>query len=178
MWPAGARQGNALWTLQPGGPAGRSIVRPFKLGVEFAREPAEAARLGRELRLDARSANIIQGAAEIAAIWPRLGGDDLAPSAIYNLLKGIDPAALSAYSRIGVLQRDEVAYERLMRYLEHLRNVKSEITGDYLRELGLPPGPLYRELLDGLLAAKLDGLLPTREDEERWIHAWLSARGL
>lgn len=38
------------------------------------------------------------------------------------------------------------------------------VTGDDLRELGLPPGPLYREILRALEDAQLDGRLADRDD--------------
>jgi HD domain len=37
------------------------------------------------------------------------------------------------------------------------------ITGDDLKALGLPPGPLYKELLDAVREAQLDGRVATRE---------------
>ena len=39
------------------------------------------------------------------------------------------------------------------------------IGGDQLMRLGVEQGPLYRELLDAILAAKLDGRVSNLEDE-------------
>ena len=41
------------------------------------------------------------------------------------------------------------------------------LTGDDLKNLGLPAGPRYRKLLAELLDAKLDGLVRNREEESR-----------
>jgi tRNA nucleotidyltransferase (CCA-adding enzyme) len=43
------------------------------------------------------------------------------------------------------------------RYYQEWRLVKTDITGDHLRQLGLKPGPRYAVILDRLLAARLDG---------------------
>ena len=50
-------------------------------------------------------------------------------------------------------------------YLEKWRNVKPYTTGDDLNQLGLTPGPKYKEILSRLCAAWLDGDVKTKEDE-------------
>lgn len=51
----------------------------------------------------------------------------------------------------------------LSRYIYQGRLEKADVTGADLRDMGLPPGPLYGRILREVLAAKLDGLAPTRE---------------
>jgi tRNA nucleotidyltransferase (CCA-adding enzyme) len=43
--------------------------------------------------------------------------------------------------------------------------VQPLIKGKDLRDMGLPPGPRYREILDAILDQKLNGHLDTRSDE-------------
>jgi tRNA nucleotidyltransferase (CCA-adding enzyme) len=50
-------------------------------------------------------------------------------------------------------------------YLEKWQHVKAITTGDDLKQLGLEPGPKYKEILDRLRAAWLDGEVTTREEE-------------
>jgi poly(A) polymerase len=38
------------------------------------------------------------------------------------------------------------------------------ITGDDLRDLGIPPGPLYKRLLDAVREAQLEGAVRTKEE--------------
>ena len=45
----------------------------------------------------------------------------------------------------------------LDRYMAEWRHVRPTLTGDDLRALGLPPGPVYTRILDTLLSARLDG---------------------
>ena len=45
----------------------------------------------------------------------------------------------------------------LEQYFREWRFVKTAVTGNDLREMGLKPSPLFGELLEKLLAARLDG---------------------
>ena len=50
-------------------------------------------------------------------------------------------------------------------YFTKLHEVRTLIGGEDLKELGIQQGPLYRELLDAVLSAKLNGRAASREDE-------------
>jgi tRNA nucleotidyltransferase (CCA-adding enzyme) len=65
--------------------------------------------------------------------------------------------------------KDEQKRRLISRYYTRLAGVKPLLRGRDLKTLGIPPGALYRELLDGLLRAKLDGEVSTREDEVEWV---------
>jgi len=82
-------------------------------------------------------------------------------STTYRLLRPIPEPAL----RILALLESGAAGARIADYLGNLCSVKTEITGRDLRALGLEPGPRYRQTLDRLLCARLDGRTRTREDE-------------
>ena len=62
--------------------------------------------------------------------------------------------------------------------LRHSVPSSDEIMNEYLRGLGVPPGPVYRRVLGELMDAKLDGKVPGREDEERFVREWLGREGL
>ncbi len=59
----------------------------------------------------------------------------------------------------------EIGVARVKNYLSRFRFVSPELTGNDLREMGIDPGPKYREILDGLRAARLDALVKTRQEE-------------
>lgn len=50
-------------------------------------------------------------------------------------------------------------------YVTQLRGVSCSVTGDDLKSMGLPPGPRYREVLDVVLKARLNGEVSTHADE-------------
>ena len=112
---------------------------------------------------------LMHDAAELIGLWPRLGEEAQMPSVTYRLLHGIDPRALESAPQIDPLTQDTIPYERLRDYLDRLRHVKTELDGHYLRSIGVAPGAIYRKVLDGLLDAKLDGLLHNRADEEEFV---------
>ena len=52
-------------------------------------------------------------------------------------------------------------------YLSKWRYVHPLIDGNYLREIGLPPGPGYKHILKELRKAWLDGLVTNQEQERK-----------
>lgn len=54
----------------------------------------------------------------------------------------------------------------LLSYVNEWRLIQPHTNGGALKELGLPPGPLYRRLLDALRRAWLDGQIHTVEEEQ------------
>lgn len=50
-------------------------------------------------------------------------------------------------------------------YVTQLRGVSCSVTGDDLKSMGLRPGPRYREILDVVLKARLNGEVSTHADE-------------
>lgn len=57
------------------------------------------------------------------------------------------------------------------RYLADMYDVKPLLDGYALQQLGVAPGPHLGRLLRELRAARLDGLVTTREDEVAWVVA-------
>ena len=49
------------------------------------------------------------------------------------------------------------------------QRVRPILRGDDLRTLGIRPGPIYRDILNSLLYARLDGHVQGRDDELRFV---------
>lgn len=147
------------------------------LGAEQG-SPEAAESLARWLHLPVQTIQLMRDAAHLIQIWPQIGEDTQIPSQTYNLLSGLDVNALEAYRRIQALSKDAAAWQRLNLYLDTLRHVKTVLNGDYLKNLGIPPGPAYKRVLDELLNAKLDGEVPEIADEERFVRERLGKWGL
>ncbi len=90
----------------------------------------------------------------------------LPSSRVYDLLAPLDVEALLLMM---AKAKQETAKKYISLYLTHLRNVKIMLSGDDLKNLGLPAGPRYRKLLAELLDAKLDGLVRNREEELAYV---------
>jgi tRNA nucleotidyltransferase (CCA-adding enzyme) len=58
-------------------------------------------------------------------------------------------------------------------YYNQLRTVHPIIGGEDLKALGLKPGPLFRQILETVRDAKLNGEVKTREDELNLVRRWI-----
>jgi hypothetical protein len=67
-------------------------------------------------------------------------------------------------------------HHHLTQYVTFWRHITPAVNGDTLRQLGVPPGPVYRELLTAVWHAKLDGQLPTPADEHTYLRQLLSQK--
>jgi tRNA nucleotidyltransferase (CCA-adding enzyme) len=65
----------------------------------------------------------------------------------------------------------ENAKRSISKYFTRLRSVVPLLKGSDLKKLGLEPGPLYRGILDGILDARLNGQIKTRDDEVAFVRA-------
>lgn len=88
------------------------------------------------------------------------------PSRVFRLLKGASVEALLLLRARS--QRQEVR-RAIADHLTVYARVKVHLTGDDLKGLGIPPGPLYRRILERLLDAKLDGHVRGHQEELRYV---------
>lgn len=62
----------------------------------------------------------------------------------------------------------------ISRYYNQLKDIQPTIGGKELLKAGLEPGPVFRQVLEALLDAKLNGAIETPQEEldfvKRWIH--------
>ncbi len=61
--------------------------------------------------------------------------------------------------------KKEYIKRNISQYLARLRNMKIDVSGNDLQELGIEPGPVYTAILSKLMTAKLDGKVDTREQQ-------------
>jgi len=69
--------------------------------------------------------------------------------------------------------RAKAAKKAISKYYNLLRKTQPALGGKDLIEMGLKPGPIFRQILETLLDARLNGQIETREDEIRFVHRWL-----
>jgi tRNA nucleotidyltransferase (CCA-adding enzyme) len=58
---------------------------------------------------------------------------------------------------------------KLWHYFTNLATVQAPLNGNDLKRLGYKPGPDYREMLDALLAATLDGVIQNEADAKMFL---------
>ena len=50
-------------------------------------------------------------------------------------------------------------------FFTDLRRTKLSLKGSDLKKMGLKPGPVYRQVMEAVLDARLDGALKSKKDE-------------
>ena len=63
--------------------------------------------------------------------------------------------------------------QSISNYFTRLRPVRTLLRGKDLLAMGLTPGPVYRRILEALLAAKLNGKVKTRQDEIAFVDTYV-----
>ena len=116
-------------------------------------------------------AAVATSVADLAGTLDRLDAPRLRRSRVYELLRGVEPAAIEG---VALTCRRPRAAERLRLYLDELRHVRPLLDGNDLLAMGVPQGPRVGELLHALLDARLDDLVSTREEEEAYVRRSLS----
>ncbi len=64
--------------------------------------------------------------------------------------------------------------KRFRSLLQAIKSSKPTINGKFIKSLGYSPGPIYREVLEAIWQARLDGKVSTEEEEETFAHNYLS----
>lgn len=91
---------------------------------------------------------------------------DLPPSRVYRWL--VDASLECILALMARLERAEVR-KAIGDFLTATRQVRPILRGDDLRALGVRPGPIYRDILNSLLYARIDGHVQSRDDELRFV---------
>jgi tRNA nucleotidyltransferase (CCA-adding enzyme) len=141
----------------------------YYLALTDALKPEEFQDACRRLAVPARVMNRVfvgrrHGLSMLDTIQRRLKrGPEIRRSEVYAWFHGLPLETLLYLAAKAV--RDEVR-RFVSLYLTHLRQVRPSLDGIALQSLGLTAGPRFREIMERLLAARLDGEV-TSDDEER-----------
>ncbi|NES97731.1 MAG: hypothetical protein F6K32_21480 [Desertifilum sp. SIO1I2] len=87
------------------------------------------------------------------------------PSQIVQLLQNED---LYTLILVGVQSARNVR-KSIWNYITKLSKIQSPINGNDLKKMGYKPGPQFKQILDRLLAATLDGEITTRPTAEAFL---------
>ena len=98
-----------------------------------------------------------------------------APSAVVAQLEDTPLLAIVANC---LAVDDEQTCTALRTYITRWRGVAPTITGEALRQRGVPPGPVYSSILGALRNAWLDGAVQTAEQERLLFESLLQQAGL
>ena len=124
-----------------------------------------------QLRVPQGEREVTRQTQTLRARQEALISNDQRPSQIYHLLADISDPARKVFT---AATESWLARQRVAQFERKFRHVRSDLDGSDLRRMGIPPGPIYRTLLDRLRAARLDGEVKNREEEETLVGQLLS----
>ena len=93
-------------------------------------------------------------------------GRVLKSSEVYNILK---PIPMEDILYIMAKTKSDDTKKTISNFITHLKACKTLLHGDDLKRLGVPEGPIYSEILNTLLAKRLDEKIKTKADEEKMV---------
>ncbi len=147
----------------PDAVSARNLPRLY-LALLLYRQPAESDQLAHvRLRLRHDTIRLLSDMRALQRRLTELSQPALRPSQIDEILRHICPEARLV---VRVAADAWLVQQRIELYERNLKRVVIELNGHRLRKLGLPPGPLYRQILQTARAARLDGDVQTLADEE------------
>jgi len=69
--------------------------------------------------------------------------------------------------------KNKTVKRSISNYVTQLRHIHTSVKGKDLKKMGIEPGPIYREILQAVLDAKLNGQLKTRNDELDFVKEYV-----
>lgn len=128
----------------------------------------EMVEVCRKLRLLKRATQILVEEKPLAdrALGWFTRSKNIRPNSVYDRLHG-----MSVESILFMIARtkQEQATLEMINYLTKYRYVRPELTGNDLKKMGFSPGPKFKEILDKILAARLNGELTTKVEEIEFV---------
>jgi tRNA nucleotidyltransferase (CCA-adding enzyme) len=155
---------NYAWFRERFGEESISRFRLYFGALLFSLPEAAIAETGEKFNLSIKFSGQLKAVKRSAEeiIRTLSSTEEVAPSRVYYLLRGIDREILLI---IMSGSDSEHLVSRIRRYLTEYRFVSGEVNGGDLKKLGIPTGPEYKEILNRLLSARLDGEVRSREEE-------------
>ncbi|MEX2029933.1 MAG: hypothetical protein WD906_03055 [Anaerolineales bacterium] len=165
---AGRFQPPETWGLQEG-----SIALPLRYAVwVIRRSMAEAASWADRLRVSRAEQAVWLQANQLFRELPRAIARGDKVSALTARMEAADALALAAVRLAH--SADPAIVRAVETYLTQWRHVRPVTDGRALLELGVPPGPGYRRLLERLRAGWLDGEITSEEQEASARAEWIA----
>jgi tRNA nucleotidyltransferase (CCA-adding enzyme) len=135
--------------------------------------PADAEAVAIRLALSKKQRQALEGAADLAKLFPWLSQADVHPSQVVERLQ---PYPLSAIDAWALVASQSATREKMTHYLGEWRYVKPFLDGRALERLGVVRGPGMGDVLRLLKAARLDGQVSSREEEVELVRGVLDGR--
>ncbi|MBK1990680.1 CBS domain-containing protein [Sphaerospermopsis aphanizomenoides BCCUSP55] len=128
-------------------------------------EPKYRAKVSKNLQLPDDSITRLKKLSEIKTqVMQSLPNCEL-PSQILHLLRHFDLETLVLIA----VQSPRLIRRKIWHYLTVLVNIQPLLNGNDLKQLGYKPSPIFKIILDNLLAATVDGVIKNRREAEEFL---------
>lgn len=118
---------------------------------------------------ESRKSEILQQRQKLRNLWPKLTAwqkkEDMGTASVSQFCSLLRELSLETLLYAMAATDDHGLEKNISRYITKWRHEKADINGHDLMRLGIEPGPLYGELLQKVLNAKLDGKAPTPKSQ-------------
>ena len=146
----------------------------YLLGLADQLEMKGLEELTKRLALPPRyRKKLIEGSAQGQTVLRQARRKRLSPKEIYTLFKPL-PVEVLLYMMAKAEEKE--VQKAISLFFTQLNAMKVSLRGKDLKDLGIKPGPLYREILDALLLCRLEGRIKTKEDEMKYVKTHYLAR--
>jgi tRNA nucleotidyltransferase (CCA-adding enzyme) len=159
-------------TAEPGSPGvrPRAAIEPWLvrfMALVDALPDVAVHEMLRRLSLSRRHSDTVRAARAACHAIPRLATrPPLRPAETYRLLAG---QRLETILFVLAKTSSAVAQQQIVAYLDTYRWMKPQLSGHDLQALGLTPGPLFRQVLNRLLEARLNSEVTTDTEERALV---------
>jgi len=145
---------------------------PWKVywhGLTSALELKALQALGERLQMgDADGRRMIAQRTDMNSILDKLFRSK-GESTHYALHKLLSPYDTETLLFMMAKANNRTIKRQISNFFTRLRGAKVTMTGRDLKQMGFKPGPLYKQILDALLEAKLNSQVNTKEDEVLFV---------
>jgi tRNA nucleotidyltransferase (CCA-adding enzyme) len=141
----------------------------YLLGLADQLQPKGLEEMALRLSLPPRyRKRLIESAWEGTKVLQRARREKMGPKEIYILFK---PLPVEALLYIMAKTEEKGIKKAISLFFTKLKATEVSLRGKDLKHLGIKPGPLYREILNSLLLARLEGKVKTKADEIKYVNA-------
>jgi tRNA nucleotidyltransferase (CCA-adding enzyme) len=123
------------------------------------------------VRIVSRERELLEQVQSLRRYLPKLEAEQQRPS---TLVRWLEPASRDALFILWVATDSCLARDQIAATDRVHRRVTSLLSGLDLEQMGLRPGPIFGDLLEGLRWARLDGQVETQDDEEAMVEEMLT----
>jgi tRNA nucleotidyltransferase (CCA-adding enzyme) len=143
--------------------------------LAYRLEEQAIAQIIERLKIPRETANLVRQMPALRIAEAQLQQPELRRSDVYHILAEFDTDGLGV---LWIATDKPQVQERVALFQRELQCMEPAIDGHYLQQLGVPPGPIYREILTAIRDARLNEEITTQADEEVLVRKMLQERNV